>query len=237
MRVPRSGHTASLLPSGMVLIAGGTSSASAELFDPARGTFTPTGNMTTARVHHTATLLSNGQVLLAGGWSLNLPVASAEVFNPATGSFTATGPMTRGRVYHSAVRLPNGQVLIAGGGNNSPNLLAMTSAELFNPSTGTFTATGPMTTPRFYHTATVLPNGQVLLAGGKDNIPYDRPPAVAAVAGTERFNPPTGTFTTAGDLAVPRFLHTATLLLNGQVLITGGESSGFVLAGTELVGP
>ena len=96
MAEARQGHTATLLPNGKVLIAGGAifeSDGSAETYDPAAGIFSATGSMVAARYFHTATLLGNGRVLLAGGFGLNNALTSAELYDPAAGTFTATGDM------------------------------------------------------------------------------------------------------------------------------------------------
>ena len=114
-------HTATLLPNGMVLVAGGLGSnlnalSSAELYDPASGTWTVTGSLNTSRVAHTATLLPNGMVLVAGGFDTNLnAIPSAELYDPASGTWTVTGSLTRARYYHTATLLPNGMVVVAGG--------------------------------------------------------------------------------------------------------------------------
>lgn len=126
------------------------------------GTFTVTGSMLTGRAWHTATLLSNGKVLIAGGFSqVGLTIeglSSAELYDPATGSFSATGSMSVPRVSHTATLLPDGRVLIAGGYagfTNQEAAGATSSAELYDSVTGTFTATGQMSVPRFMHTATL----------------------------------------------------------------------------------
>jgi len=143
-------HTATLLPGGKVLVAGGAGSnndalASAELFDPAAGTWTATGSLSTARARPTATLLSDGKVLVAGGAvSLGNTLASAELYDPATGSWIATGPLTTARVDHTATLLPSGKVLVAGGAGPTG---VLASAELYDPATGTWSATGSMQTP------------------------------------------------------------------------------------------
>jgi WD40 repeat protein len=213
MTEPRSQHTATLLTNGKVLLAGGTNDTSAELFDPATGTFTATGPMTEPRSQQTATLLTNGKVLLAGGTADN----SAELFDPTTGSFAATGGMTTGdRFAPTATLLSDGTVLITGGDDNSFDriLEGTAAAELFNPGTETFTATGSMTAARSQHTATLLTNGKVLLAGGAGN------------ESAELFDPATATFTAAGLMTRTRSQHTATLLNDGTVLVAGGSSDG-----------
>src|SRR5207249_11438090 len=118
--------------------------------------------MTTNRYYHTATLLPNGKVLVAGGKTGGVTLSSTELFDPATGTWTKTGPLNFARYFHSATLLLNGQVLVAGGyGGN-----VLSSAELYDPATGKWTATNAMSTPRGNHTATLLRNGRVFVAGG-----------------------------------------------------------------------
>jgi Galactose oxidase, central domain len=129
------------------------------------GSFTPTGSLITPRQFHTATLLPTVKVLLAGGISAygpNAPgLSSAELYEPSTGTFSATGTMTVPRVSHTATLLPDGRVLIAGGYSGIAGgsfAGASATAELYDPSTGTFTSTGQMSTPRFWHSAALLKN-------------------------------------------------------------------------------
>ena len=171
MTTVRSGHTATLLPDGTVLVAGGDDRdsdelASAELYDPSSETWSATASMTTARWDHTATLLADGTVLVAGGGNHGY-LTSAELYDPSTGTWSATGSMRTERRGHTATLLADGTVLVAGGccrgllGGDS-----LDSAELYNPSSGTWGATPSMTTARFAHTATLLADGKVLVAGG-----------------------------------------------------------------------
>ncbi len=174
MGTPRLLHTATLLPDGNVLIAGGSSDealASAELYNPQMGTFTATGAMAMERSGHTATLLATGQVLVAGGSAASF-LSSAELYDPASRSFHATGTMTIARDQYTATLLSNGKVLLVGGYGRDAvthGLVTYSSTELYEQRTGSFTAASNLSTPRRLHTATLLPNGRVLLAGGVDD--------------------------------------------------------------------
>jgi hypothetical protein len=213
MAIARSEHTATLLLDGRVLIAGGTQNAahSAELFDPASGSFTPANtSMIQVRTGHCATTLRDGRVLIVGGGDGNGNLFNtAEIFDPGTQGFTATGDLNQTRTGATATLLPSGRVLIAGGQDSGGTLLS--SAELYDPSTGTFTLTGKMYLARAKHTATLLSNGKVLLLGD-----------VSDTASAETFDPASGLFSVTGSLIQARAHHTATLLPNGKVLVLGG---------------
>ena len=219
MLEPRSGQTATLLPDGKVLIAGGMRRnqdfyKSAELYDPATDKFQPTGEMNQRRVGHVAVLLGSGKVLVAGGWIGQGGTDSAELYDPATGKFTVIAKMTARRGRPSATLLANGDVLIAGGEERDNESLA--SAEIFHVKTLSFQTTGAMHHARISHTATLLKDGRVLIAGGY---------AGSVVSGTELYDPKSGTFTETGSLVSARCKHTAGLLPDGRVLIAGGSDS------------
>jgi hypothetical protein len=284
MTSPRSGHTATLLPDGRVLIAGGGGSViagqlfapsnSSEIYDPATGAFSAAGNMIGNHVCQQAILLNNGKVLIAGGSSSGQP-PNAELYNPATGTFAATGTyasdnidfntcegsqsalLADGRVlivfesggaelydpsrnaftrtdnpitgqYPSglgvadyadglptATLLMSGNVLVAGGDEYGN----YTSAELYNLPTETFAATGSMVTGRALNTATLLPDGSVLMTGSYL-------PGNGSLASAELYDPGAGAFTPTGGMTTSRALHTATLLNNGRILVAGGETYG-----------
>jgi Galactose oxidase, central domain len=231
MHAPRSGHRATLLGDGRVLVVS-SDDGSAELYDPVTGAFALTGSMTTPRYGATFTLLANGKVLVTGGFgpgsSGPLPrLLAAELYDPQSGSFTLTGSMGVGRVLHTATLLKDGKVLIAGGTDESGGGGAATaSAELYDPAAGTFTPAGTMLTDRAQHTATLLKSGEVLIAGGwnghaADSI--DDPPWDPLFA--ELFDPTSGTFKSTGSMSTTRHGHTATRLADGRVLMLGGIPS------------
>ena len=215
MSAARDFHTATLLPDGRVLLAGGGVS-SAELYDPTSGTFKLTGSMSVPRSGHTATLLSTGKVLIVGGSSLTGKVSSAELFDPAAGTFAVTGSLAEARSAHSATLLSNGKVLVAGG--TQPNGSALT-AELYDPASGMFSATGVMGTARVNHTATLMNNGKVLIAGGSVN--------GNALNSAELYDIASGTFSATGTMVMKRDSHVAVLLGNGSVLVAGGSVGDF----------
>ena len=214
----QSEQAATLLANGKVLVAGGVYTV-AELFDPATNSFTVTGAMTTRREEATAILLNDGTVLITGGFDSGLdPINTAELYNPATGTFAATGSMNVARSGYASTLLNNRKVLVTGGFDINGNLTA--SAELFDPATGSFSPIAPMSAVHEVHTATLLNDGTVLVAGGMLN---PNPPGDGSSV-AEIFDPTTNTFTPTGSLITGRYSHTATKLSNGDVLVTGGAS-------------
>jgi hypothetical protein len=228
MRIARASQSATLLPSGKVLIAGGFSGSggesnpysSTELFDPHSGTFEQAASMSIGRSGHTATLLKNGKVLIVGGWTGRYQLRrSAELYDPSTNTFAPTGNLIVERAGNTATLLPDGRVLIVGGEDRQEDALA--SAELYDPDTGAFTLTGSMAEPRGAHTATALKNGKVLIAGGGSG----HYPSQNVYRSAELFDPATGKFTPAGQMTAARHKHAAILLSSGRVLIVGGSDN------------
>jgi hypothetical protein len=212
-----------VLPDGEILIVGGFgedggAEASAELFDPATGTFEPTGSMSVGRQSHTATLLRDGQVLIAGGYDPNgTRLASAELYDPTTGRFARTGRMGGPRADHTATLLRDGRVLMVGG--TGPGYSFLATAEVYDPASGTFSPTGSMSVPRESSTATRLDDGRVLVAGGHAG----RNEAIRIYASAEVYDPRTERFAFVGDMRIARHKHDAVLLQDGRVLIVGGS--------------
>ena len=243
MTTPRMAHSATLLPDGKVLIAGGTVEAgqgltpsnSAEIYDPATGTFAPTGNLIGEHVCQQAALLGNGKVLIAGGAARNDLTPYAELYDPDTGTFAATGKyVTDTHIYgfntcqgSASTLLADGRVLI---------VWETGGAELYDPHDDTFTRTDPPLSPGYNDglpTATLLMNGKVLVAGGAWD--GDQSPTGAAL-----YDSGTGTFAATGDMVTGHVLGTATQLPDGSVLMAGSNTfstSPVSRANAEIYGP
>ena len=213
-------HTATLLIEGKVLIVGGrvvsptgvgSYPRSAQLYNPATGTWSATGMLPEGREGHTATLLPNGRVIIVGGVNSVGYLASAQLYNPATGTWSTTGSLGSTRSLHAAVLLPDGKVLVVGGENNLS--VPVATAQIYDPATGSWTATGSLSHARRGHTATLLANGKVLVAGGASG---------TNSALTELYDPATALWSISGALVTSRAQHTATRLPGGKVLIAGG---------------
>jgi hypothetical protein len=229
LHVGRAAHTATRLPDGRVLVAGGhtdrvgTTTESAEVYDPATGTFVLTSSLNTARGSAVAALLDDGRVLIVGGTRAHECLASAELYDPGPGVFSTTGSMSVCRVslwWTQPPVLADGRVLVTGGLTDV--------AELYDPVAQTFTVAGRMTTLRSTHTATRLSSGHVLLAGGFVAIG----PQTRSFA--ELYDPVSGTFTATASMNVARQQHVATLLPDGRVLVAGGFNGSADVSSAEI---
>jgi N-acetylneuraminic acid mutarotase len=242
MSTVRGAPTAVVLTDGTVLVVGGASNAASDLYNPTTNSWTTVGPMSTPRNFQAGTLLANGSVLVAGGQDENgNTLASAEIYNPTTQTWTLTGSMTTPRYLHSASLLANGDVLVAGGwpstccsGSETP----LASSELWNPTTGTWTAIGNMANPHADQTATVLSSGNVLIAGGQ-NYAQGSLLEVEESASTELYQYATGTWTSVGNMTVARDYAGSALLSDGAVLQAGGAASGCCsgLSSAEIFNP
>jgi N-acetylneuraminic acid mutarotase len=175
--------------------------------------------MSEVRTRDTETLLANGKVLAAGGWNGGV-TAGAEIYDPSTGSWSSAGHMTTPRTNHVAVLLPSGKVLVAGGEPVNGGTSRTAAAELYGPTTSTWSATGSMNVGRSLFTAVLLPNGKVLAVGGCTDS--------GATATAELYDPGTGMWTLTGSMQYARCLSQgqhAVALPSGNELVAGGESS------------
>ena len=234
MTRPRIGHTATTLRDGRVLVVEGDGApnmeslgllGTAELYDPVTGRWSPTGNVNTPRVAFTATLLDTGKVLIAGGVdNSDNALTSAELYDPESGTWTFTGTLAYMRFLHTASALPDGRVFVTGGWDDDFFQTTTATAELYDPVAGTWSKTASLHGSRVYHTATVLKNGNVLVAGGYNSAP---PGGVGVYVPTsfsdaQIYDTSTGNWTIVGSLTVAREGHSATPMPDGTVLVTGG---------------
>jgi len=245
MTVDRAGHTMTLLNTGKVLIAGGescisasscTALKSAEIYDPLSGTFTAAGGtLQFARFGAAATILNNGNVLIAGGYDGSGFPAAGEIYVTQFDFFTSTaGGLGTPRYQPSSTLLNNGRVLIAGGTTCATPACPINTAELYDDTIGRFISTpGNMNVAVFNHTATLLNNGQVLIAGGYSSCTI----ACMSESGTQLYDPVAGTFSLGQPLGSSRAGHTSTLLANGDVILVGGNNNGVTLSASELYHP
>jgi Kelch motif protein len=218
MSVARAAHSATALPDGTVLVAGGQAQnhvyfASAEIYDPQTGRFRKTGDMSEERVAQHAILLENGHVLMLGGSNRRGMLGTAELYDPKTGTFRRTGSMHGARAGFVSARLASGRVLVAGGYDGTR---WVRSAEIYDPASGTFAPTGDLNWPS-PQSATTLRDGHVLLTGGGDGSPDS-----SVFSNAELFDPAGGTFARTGSMKVARNKYAAVLETSGEVLIVGG---------------
>jgi N-acetylneuraminic acid mutarotase len=247
-----------VLGNGQVLVAGGadlqgtgggaiSAVAAADLFDPSTNLWSASAPMSTARQQHTATVLQSGEMLVTGGTSgvfswleSNSVFSSAELYNSATNSWNSVGSMSTARYQHTASLLGNGEVLVAGGNDINGTCSCTTfvsSADLYNPATNIFTATGTLNVARYAHTATVLQDGTVLVVGGFGGPTSTLQSGGGVLASAEIYNPAAGTWTVTSSMTTARMSHTASLLPSGEVLVSGGTTGSATTATAEVFNP
>ena len=190
-----------------------------------KASFIATGSMSAPRAGHAATVLLDRRVLISGGSTPVNAVNVGEIFSPATGLFVPTQNLISPRYFHTATLLDSGKVLVAGGSIGGGSAGALASAEIFDPASNGFAATGSLLKARVDHSATLLGDGKVLLVGGSGVAGGS---STGPVAELELFDPASGTFSVVGNLATPRSHHTATRLTGSpagidEVLIVGGN--------------
>lgn len=226
MATARDQHTATILADGRVLVAGGfqvsggsaTAVAGAELYDPGSGAWTAAGSLSVARAGHTATALPNGKVLVVGGQNQGGALATAELYDPATNHWSAAGQLQTARYAHAAVLLTGGKVLVVGG--RASTSAPISSTELYDPAANSWSAGPNLSVARSDLTATLLDDGRVLVAGGDASASTSSAPQPTA----DLVDPQGHAATRAVNMGAARAGHTATLLLDGRVLVTGGAS-------------
>ena len=218
----RTGHTATLLRDGRVLLVGGDDGlgqalASATVFDPRLNLWRPAASMRTARVAHSATLLPDGRVLVAGGFtggdSLE-SMAGAEIYDPAADRWKDAAPMLYPRARHTATLLPGGKVLVVGGIGPISEAELPSVAELYDPAVDRWTAAPGEAPAREGQSAVLLSSGQVFLVGGQTG-------GLGPEDGAVLYDPASNIWITR-PTGTPRFAQTATLLPRDRVLVLGG---------------
>lgn len=239
MSTPRLGHSLSLLGDGRVIAIGGTvpagdaaaaaeairPDASAEIYDPAKGTWAPAASMGSPRFEHTSTPLADGRVLIAGGLGPGgdglRPLQSVEVYDPAANAFVRSTDLNEGRTNHAAAVLADGSVLVVGGAGGTSGDVSLSSAEVFDPRQGSWTAVSRLAESRTGQTATALADGGVLVAGGESVSRGTR----RSLSSAEVFDPSARTWRSAGSMSCPRSEHEAVRLVDGSVLVIAGDAA------------
>jgi Galactose oxidase, central domain/Kelch motif/FG-GAP-like repeat/FG-GAP repeat len=237
MPLPLSNHTATLLPNDRIIVVGGRTydsiSAEAFAYDLNQNRWAAIPSLPQPRRWHTATLLPNGKLLVVGGFGgqaqsfSGYQLASTALYDVQSNSWTASAPLAFARSGHTATLLANGKVLITGGvATENSGDAATTRTELYDPTSGEWTAGARLATPRIGHTTTLLPSGKVLVAGGQGD--------GFRINSTELFDPSTNTWQPVGNMAISRSGHAATLLANGNVLVSGGFTSSDFMSSAEI---
>ena len=242
MSTERWNFTATLLQNGNVLAVGGCTlspcsspTQTTELYDPTTGGWSPSGSLPLGRSQHAATRLHNGRVLITGGFSYVGAQPLAELYNPATGRFTSMASMATGRMSHTATLLRSGKVLAAAGVSGRSDFRTVNSAEVYDPIANKWKQVKPLKSARGGHTAVLLPNGKVLVAGG---ITYSPGKNALVLSSAELFGSTKSKWSKAGSMKDTRDNHGMVLLPNGNVLVVGGISNGgTVLASAEIYTP
>ena len=231
LSIPRSRHTATLLPNGSVLVAGGRAftglaTDAAELYNPTTGGWTLIGRMHIPRDSHTATLLADGRVLVTGGLSLgdgrdNPIEKTAEIYDYRTGVWSFADHMAIARFGHTSTLLADSTVLIAGGAGPRTDGVYTRSAEIYDPAKNNWRPIAPMSSERGTHIAELLPDGSVLAAGGL-TLPADDPNRTNAA---ERWVPWLSRWLAANAMSIPRAAFGGVHLSDGRCLVSGGRTS------------
>jgi hypothetical protein len=240
LSIARTHHTATLLDDGRVLVTGGIDVslstyavdrvlAAAELYDPGTNVWLPATSMRSRRMDHTATRLADGRVLVAGGLGSELN-DRAEMYDPRADRWSDAGALPARTAHHAATLLPSRRVLLTGGigapGDSVTGPRALATTQVFDPTSDVWSLGAGMASPRFGHSATLLRNGSVLVAG---STPLGH-------GGAELYDPKTNTWSPVPGVTIERYGYTATVLRDGRVLLAGGRAAG-VLTRADLYDP
>ncbi len=203
------------------------------------GLWTRAASLATGREEHTATLLRNGSVLIAGGTDgRGNALRSAEIYDPKKKRWSAAASMSRPRVGHTATLLPNGKVLAAGGLVMPFPSPSFASTELYDPATNSWSFAAPMIESRTRHTATLLPDGRVLVVGGLTVTLREGGLFPSQPTGAEIYDPKANRWSMTAPMGVPRLDQSVTLLPDGSVLVAGGTDDRLaILKSTEIYDP
>ena len=224
------GSGSAVLRDGRVMVIGGATGASSNdataavsIFDPAGGSWSAATPMLQARAYPMVVRLADGSVLVAGGSLNGQPLDTAERYNPSNGTWVAAGRMNLPRTQGNLILLQDGRALATGGGiEGAPGWASTASIELFDPAKGVWTLGAPMSVPRARHTATLLPTGDVLVAGGGTTFHGD---VGKVTSNVEIYTPRTNSWRAVAPMSIPRYTHEAALLADGRVLVAGGWSA------------
>ena len=248
MNKARDQHTATQLLDGRILVVGGVdqtagcqvidSTFAAELYNPATHEWSTAASMKMYRFGHTATLLNNGKVLVVGGLGGFGTLDQVELYDPALNTWTQARPLTSPRVFHTATLLADGRVLVVGGANVTfEGLFFSTTAEVYDPESGTWSSTGEMNDTRAFHSTARLPDGKVLVVGGVSDTDGDvdlvvkrykncdllKTFRIRFLGSAEIYDPARNTWTASKSLLnQPRAAHSLTLMSKDKVLVAGG---------------
>ena len=232
MSEARVGHAAALTGDGRVLVAGGFNGAgydtTTEIYDPLSNLWSSAGNMSTPRYGSTTTLLPDGRVLVAGGQNGSQYLSTAEIYDPTLDSWSSAGNMSTARFSHTATLLDDGRVMVAGGFLSAPGVSTyLSSVEFYDRTSNTWSSGPPLATARAFHTASRLPSGRILVAGGAST-------SGTAIQSSELFDGGANAWLAAGNLNDGRDFQTTDLLASGKLITTGGSGPLSSLASSEL---
>src|ERR1035437_724363 len=224
------GTGSALLGDGRFMVVGGAAGASSNdatasvyLYDPASDHWSAATQMLQPRAYPMVVRLADGSVLVAGGSRNGQPLDTAERYNPSNGTWVAAGRLNVPRAQGNLILLQDGRALATGGGiEGSPGWGSTASVELFDPTKGVWTIGPPMSVPRARHTVTLLPGGDVLVAGVATTFHGG---VGSVTASAEIYSPRTNSWRAAAPMSIPRYVHQAALLADGRILVAGGWSA------------